>query len=147
MSPEPKEPTSTSANARFIPEFRLKSIWCQTFKAKRQTDYFLTGQDHAAARSLLKLPRPDGVEDYPQWLVDVAGRVWDNKQGWWGQRLNSLAMFAAKFNEVYNESKDNESKGLKNNESKPSYQRRVDGNVGTANEGLADQYRDCGKVL
>lgn len=106
--------------------------WVENFKAVLAVDYkFESGRDGKAVKELLSL----GILRID--LLEIAKKAW-KIPSFNGRQSQTIHGFRQYFNNIHVEVKNE-------NNAKPNSQ-RVDRSIGTANEGIASQYRGLGKV-
>lgn len=136
ISVEKKARATQEVIDRAIEHKKFVSLWKSVFLQFKKIEYNVSKQEWKAVEILI------ATGQGPQGLIDMAIDAWKNPHfGWCCSNLKSLWHFAKKFNEINVEL--TERKDANQRSTKP----RTDGNLGTANEGQANLYRDVGKVV
>lgn len=128
-----KNRVSTETIERSREREQFKKMWIALCREVRRVEYTVLPCEFVSLRDLINTGKG------PQGLINMARDAWAHPEfGWNCANLKSLTNFAKRFHEIEDEL--TQRKNASQRSSKP----RTDGNSGTANDGTADQYRNCG---
>jgi hypothetical protein len=133
-----KRINGTSPNGDGVSHTEFIRLWSELYQQQFGRAYsFCGGKDGAAVKRLL-----NSTGKTPEELVAAATRAWGRAE-FNCEKAVSIAGFAGRYNEIMAELEPNENKHEANRQIS---EKRVDRNIGNANEGRAHLYAGIGRL-